>query len=48
MVWAMDQVDQSSSDDLGINGNVTPDQKYSANQVTVTSGLHSQLSTSEK
>ena len=74
MVWAMDQVDQSSSDDLGINVNVIPDQQYRANQmatdqvadvtcrsaprgskcpkgfneVTETSGLYGQLSTSEK
>jgi len=33
MVWAMDQVDQSSSNDLGINGNVTPDQRGNANQM---------------
>lgn len=33
MVWAMDQVDQSSSNDLGINGNITPDQQGDANQM---------------
>ena len=74
MVWAMDQMDKSNFDDLGINGKVTLDQQYSANQmandqvagitchsaprgpkcpkgsysVMETSGLHGQLSTSEK
>ncbi|KAI4204800.1 MAG: hypothetical protein LQ350_000866 [Teloschistes chrysophthalmus] len=33
MVWAMDQVDQKSSNDLGVNGNVTPDQQGNANQM---------------
>ncbi|KAL8836526.1 MAG: hypothetical protein Q9170_002881 [Blastenia crenularia] len=34
MVWAMDQVDQSNSNDLGVNGNVTPDQQSNANQMS--------------
>ena len=32
MVWAMDQVDQTGNNDLGLNSNVTPDQQSDANQ----------------
>ena len=32
LVWAMDQVDQAGSNDLGLNNNVTPDQQSDADQ----------------
>ena len=34
MVWAMDQVDQSNSNNLSVNKNVTPNQQSTANQMS--------------
>ena len=34
MVWAIDQKDQTQSNGLGSNGNVTPDQQQNAQQMS--------------
>ena len=34
MIWAMNQVDQTGSNDLDLNSNVTPDQQSDANQMS--------------